>query len=282
MSALLGGGAFGTPQAEQLGLLGIVTQGTPLDAAITRALQVAPRPTRKRLDALVHSMLDIEALKVERTKRAVVNAPTGAPRATLACIEAALMDDMASGFWLETRLAATCAEDPAGRALRAIFLARRDAVRPKVLDTGQVLVGRLGLVASGDAQYDRIAALLGARALRADLVLVVVGDDPDARTRLIAQIERHLQRSEAAGHLSARRLSTLMNEIIPAANLQDIGSCDVVFMGDVRPDVLAQMRGDAVCLCPSDGQAGPAPLAAQVLPCCGLMAPRAALDLCPS
>ena len=282
MSALLGGRAFSTPRAEQLGLLDIVTQGARLDAAITRALQVPPRPTRKRLDALVHSKLDLEALAAERTKRAVVDAPTGAPRAILACIEAALTDDMASGFRLEARLAATCAEDQAARALRAIFLARRDAVRPKALDIGQVSVGRLGLVPSGDAQSDRIAALLGARALRANLALVVGGDDPDARASLSAQIERHLQRSEVAGHLSAGRLNALMNGINLAENLQDIGSCDVVFMGGVRPDVLAHTRGDAVCLCPSDGQVVPAPLAAQVLPCRGLMAPRAVLELCPS
>lgn len=75
---------------------------------------------------------------------------------------------MAIGFRLEARLAATGAEDPAARALRVIFIARRDAVRPKVLDTGQVSVGWLGPVASGDAQSDRIAALLGARTLRAD------------------------------------------------------------------------------------------------------------------
>ena len=46
MSALLGGRVFGTPRAERLGLLDIVTPGAPLEAAITRALQVNPRPTR--------------------------------------------------------------------------------------------------------------------------------------------------------------------------------------------------------------------------------------------
>ena len=86
MSALLGGRAFGTPRAEQLGLLDIVTQGAHLDAAITLALQVAPRPTRKRSDAVFHSKLDLEALDAERTKREVVDALTGAPRAILACI----------------------------------------------------------------------------------------------------------------------------------------------------------------------------------------------------
>ena len=282
MGALLVGRAFGTPRAEQLGLLDIVTQDAPLEAAITRALEVGPRPTRKRLDALVHAKLDINAINAERTKRAVVEAATGAPRAILACIEAALTEDMASGFRLEARLAAACAEDPAGRALRAIFLARRDAVRAKALDTSQVSVQRLGLVASGDARADRIAALLGARGLRAGLALVVAGDDTRARARLSAQIERHLQRSEVAGHVSAGRFNALMEGANLAASLPDIGACDVVFVGNVRPDVLAHMRADAACLCPSDGSDAPASTSAQVLPCRGLMAPRAVVELCPS
>lgn len=110
----------------------------------------------------------------------------------------------------------------------------------------------------------------------------MVGDDPYAGARLSAQIERHLQRSEVAGHFRAEHLSALIDGIKLTESPLDSGSCDAVFMGDVGPDVLAHMRVDAVCLCPSGGQAGPAPLAAHVLPCRGLMAPRAVLELCPS
>ena len=281
MSALLGGRVFGTPRAERLGLLDIVTPGAPLEAAITRALQVNPRPTRKRLDALIHAKLDLEALETERVRRTVVDAATHAPRAILECIEAALTDDMASGFRLEARLAAACAADPAARALRAVFLARRDATRPKPADTGQVSVQRVGLVASGDAQHDRIAARLGARSLRADLGVVVLGGDAGARAALIAQIESRLEQSEVAGHLSSARREALVAGISVTDDLHDVGACDVVLMDDPRPDLLAHLRVDAACLIPSDRRGTPAPVAVQLLPCRGLMEPRDVLELCP-
>ena len=41
----------------------------------------------------------------------------------------------------------------------------------------------------------------------------MVGDDPYAGARLSAQIERHLQRSEVAGHFRAEHLSALIDGI---------------------------------------------------------------------
>lgn len=131
LQILLGGKSFTAPRAQALGLLDILTDGDPLAAALARAREISPRPTRKRLDALIHRAEDLQAVKAARAKLLERPPGTPAPAAILECVEAALTADMASGFALEARLAARCAAAPATRALRHIFLARRSAARPE-------------------------------------------------------------------------------------------------------------------------------------------------------
>jgi 3-hydroxyacyl-CoA dehydrogenase len=274
MSALLGGRAFGAPRAERLGLLDIVTHEAPVPAAVARALKITPRPTCKRLDALIHAKTDLEALAAERAKRSVQEAKTRAPAAILDCIEAALTQDMATGFRLEARLAAACAADPAARALRAVFLARRDAARPvAALRTTEVSLQRLGLWASGDAGT---AATLGARAARAGLEVALIG--PDA-AGLRSQIDLRLKGAESAGHLTTLRRIALVEALQRTRDPEALAECDVVWLDQPDADLIAHLRPDAVCLIPAEM---PAPRAPQCLPCRTLMMPRSVLELCPT
>lgn len=278
MSALLGGRAFGAPRAERLGLLDIVTHDAPVQAAIARALKITPRPTRKRLDALIHAKTDLEALAAERAKRSVREAATPAPAAILDCIEAALTQDMATGFRLEARLAAKCAAHAAPRALRAVFLARRDAARPVAALPAEVSVRRLGLWADRSTT-DATAATLGARAARAGLEVALIGADAAAATALRSQIDQRLKGAESAGHLTTLRRTALVEAMHVSDDPQALADCDVAWIEQPEADSLAFVRPDAACLMPSDASA---PRAPQCLPCRHLMTPRSVLELLPT
>jgi 3-hydroxyacyl-CoA dehydrogenase len=212
---LLDGRRMGARTAHRIGLFDSLAEDA-VAAAILRAAQVSPRPTRKRMDALIHPDRDAAALAAARAGHAAEPPDTPAPAAIVDVVEAAIGAGSTQVQVIEARLAAACAASGPARALHHLSVARRLAAMAPPLPTPLPAVDSIAVAIQGAG-----AAALCIQALRAGLATTVLAPDDATLAAQLARVAAALQAEQAAGAITQAEqeayLVTLSGSSDPAA-----------------------------------------------------------------
>jgi 3-hydroxyacyl-CoA dehydrogenase len=238
-----------TAEALSLGILDAVTDGHPLEAAITAAQELGDRPLR-RTGALAIPSADPAAIDKARSKVLARARGQQAPAEAVRLVEMARRP-LAEGLADERASFLRLRDSPEAAALRHVFFAERQASKVEGLEgveprpVATIGIAGLGLMGSGIA----VAALAAGYS--------VIGLDRDeaaaaqGRDRILALLDRAV----ATGRMDQGARDRQAQQLAVTARDEDLAPCDLVIEAvfddfDVKVDLFRRLdrvlRADAI------------------------------------
>ncbi|MEL6915536.1 MAG: 3-hydroxyacyl-CoA dehydrogenase NAD-binding domain-containing protein [Pseudomonadota bacterium] len=210
-----------------------IVDGDLLSAGIAQALRAArdaPLPVRDRREAFADGIAYQDAIAAARV--AVANHPTGAARAILDCLEAAPLLPFEAGLALERDLFLELRDTEEAAALRHVFLAVRQAVKPRAGLPPARRVHRVGLLGGG-----LMGAGVAVACLDAGREVRLVEANAAAAERAVARIGAIYTRAIARGRLTESTRDARLARLGSGTEMGALSNVDLIL--DCLPEDMA-------------------------------------------
>ncbi|MEM7718646.1 MAG: 3-hydroxyacyl-CoA dehydrogenase NAD-binding domain-containing protein, partial [Pseudomonadota bacterium] len=228
LKLLLSGKSVAADAAKKLGLVDVLVENDPTDAAVAtvKHLSASEEPLRRnseRRDKLGDSAAFLEA--VANFKKAAKSTPLNAPERMIECVEAALLLPYDIGRGLEEAAYDDLVASNHAQSLRYVSGAearlqaatRREGRVPSRTVTGVTVVGARGL-----------GAEVAVQCLDAGFTVTVAEVDEDALEEGTSRIIGHFDARVASGAMTEDAVEDVLDRMHALAGYHQIGEADVV------------------------------------------------------
>ena len=243
LQMIVSGEPVSAARAAEIGLVDIVVDGDPLQAAVDMAgSSLSPRPISTA--PVAGDVAEIDAFVAANPR---LFKGLEAPKACLEVIKAAITLSGADGFATERRLFLALLASDQSKALRHAFFAERAAGKIDGLpnDAAPRTIARVGIIGAGT-----MGGGIGMNFLSAAVPVTMVETNGEALERGAALIRKNYDATAAKGRLTAGQVEAAMALLHPTLDFAALGACDLVIEAiyenmEVKKEVFARLAAFA-------------------------------------
>jgi 3-hydroxyacyl-CoA dehydrogenase len=228
LELMVSGDQIGTDEAQKLGLVDAVSDGTPeeVGVAFAKKLLAESRPLRRVRD--LNDKLSEgtpEFFAKFRKSQGKKSRGFPAPEKIIQCVEAAVSKPFDEGLQIERDAFTALRASNESKAQRYYFFAEREAA--KVPDIGDDVkrrpIKKVGVIGAGT-----MGGGISMNFLNIGIPVVLIETKQEALDRGVGVIRKNYERTASKGKLTMAEVEKRMGLITPSLNLEDTKDCDLV------------------------------------------------------